>query len=100
MGRELALHSRAARAVFEEVDAALGQKLSALMWNGPEAELTLTANAQPAIMAVSMAVVRVLEADHGVSVVVARSSSPATRSANTLPSPPRKPLRLPMRHAS
>lgn len=69
MGRELALHSRAARAVFEEVDAALGQKLSALMWNGPEAELTLTANAQPAIMAVSMAVVRALEADHGVSLV-------------------------------
>ena len=69
MGRELALQSRAAGEVFEEVDAALGQNLSSLMWNGPEAELTLTANAQPAIMAVSMAVVRVLEADHGVSVV-------------------------------
>ena len=55
--------------MFEEVDAALGQNLSSLMWNGPEAELTLTANAQPAIMAVSIAVVRVLEAEHGVSLV-------------------------------
>ena len=54
-----------ARAVFAEVDEALGQKLSALMFEGPEAELTLTANAQPALMAVSMAVVRVLEAEAG-----------------------------------
>jgi [acyl-carrier-protein] S-malonyltransferase len=68
MGRELALHSRAARDVFEEVDTALDQSLSSLMWEGPETELTLTANAQPAIMAVSMAVVRVLEANHGVSI--------------------------------
>jgi [acyl-carrier-protein] S-malonyltransferase len=68
MGRELALHSRSAREVFEEVDAVLDQSLSSLMWEGPEAELTLTANAQPAIMAVSIAVVRVLEADHGVSI--------------------------------
>jgi [acyl-carrier-protein] S-malonyltransferase len=69
MGRELALHSHAAREVFAEVDAALGQNLSSLMWNGPEAELTLTVNAQPAIMAVSMAAVRVLEIDHGVRIV-------------------------------
>ena len=62
MGKALAENHASARAVFEEVDAALGQKLSALMWEGPEADLTLTENAQPALMAVSMAVVRVLEA--------------------------------------
>lgn len=65
MGRELAQSHAAARAVFEEVDAALGQKLSALMWEGPKDQLTLTENAQPAIMAVSLAVMRVLEAEHG-----------------------------------
>lgn len=63
MGRELADTFEAARAVFEEVDEALGQKLSAIMWDGPEETLTLTANAQPALMAVSMAVVRVLQAN-------------------------------------
>lgn len=62
MGRELAENFAEARAVFEEVDEALGQKLSDIMWNGPEETLTLTANAQPALMAVSMAVMRVLEA--------------------------------------
>lgn len=61
MGRELADAFPEARAVFDEVDEALGQKLSSVMWNGPEDELTLTANAQPALMAVSMAVMRVLE---------------------------------------
>ena len=65
MGKALADSSAAARSVFDEVDAALGQKLTDLMWNGPEAELTLTENAQPALMAVSMAAIRVLEADHG-----------------------------------
>ena len=68
MGRALAENFAAAQAVFDEVDAALGQNLSALMWNGPEADLTLTENAQPALMAVSMAVVRVLEEVHGISV--------------------------------
>ena len=68
MGKGLAENFAAARAVFEEVDAALGQKLSQLMWEGPEADLTLTANAQPALMAVSMAVMRVLEAEHGITV--------------------------------
>ncbi|MGL4541143.1 MAG: ACP S-malonyltransferase [Polymorphobacter sp.] len=63
MGRALAAASPVARAVFEEVDDALGQKLSALMFDGPEAELQLTANAQPAIMALSIAVLRVLESD-------------------------------------
>ncbi len=62
MGKELADTYVEARAVFSEVDDALGQKLSDIMWNGPEETLTLTANAQPALMAVSMAVMRVLEA--------------------------------------
>ena len=57
MGKALAEAFPPARAVFDEVDAALGQKLSALMFEGPEDELTLTANAQPALMAVSLAVV-------------------------------------------
>jgi [acyl-carrier-protein] S-malonyltransferase len=67
MGAELAEAFAASRAVFEEVDDALGQKLSRLMRDGPIEELTLTENAQPALMAVSMAVVRALEAELGVS---------------------------------
>jgi len=62
MGRDLAEAYPEARAVFEEVDEALVQRLSHLMWHGPEDELTLTANAQPALMAVSLAAIRVLEA--------------------------------------
>ena len=62
MGRDLADAFPEARAVFDEVDEALSQKLSTLMWEGPEDELTLTANAQPALMAVSLAAIRVLEA--------------------------------------
>ena len=62
MGKELADAFPEARAVFDEVDEALGQKLSETMWNGPEETLTLTANAQPALMAVSIATMRVLEA--------------------------------------
>jgi len=65
MGRELAEAFPVARQVFEEVDDALSQKLSALMAEGPEADLTLTENAQPALMAVSLAVVRVLESEGG-----------------------------------
>jgi [acyl-carrier-protein] S-malonyltransferase len=61
MGRDLADSFAAARLVFEEVDEALQQKLSKLMFEGPAEELTLTANAQPALMAVSIAVLRVLE---------------------------------------
>ncbi len=53
MGKALAENFASARAVFDEVDAALGQKLSGLMWEGPEGDLTLTENAQPALMAVS-----------------------------------------------
>lgn len=65
MGKALAENFAAARAVFDEVDSALGQKLSAVMWEGPEDQLTLTANAQPALMAHSLAVIRVLEAEKG-----------------------------------
>ena len=65
MGAELAKAHASARAVFEEVDTALGQKLSDIMFTGPLETLTLTENAQPALMAVSMAVMRVLEAEHG-----------------------------------
>ncbi|MBA3520271.1 MAG: ACP S-malonyltransferase, partial [Rhizobiales bacterium] len=63
MGRALAEAFPAARAVFEEVDQALGEKLSAIVWEGPEDELTRTRNAQPALMAVSMAALRALEAE-------------------------------------
>ncbi len=62
MGKDLADAFPAARAVFQEVDEALGQDLSRIMWEGPEDELTLTANAQPALMAVSLAAIRALEA--------------------------------------
>jgi [acyl-carrier-protein] S-malonyltransferase len=62
MGKDLADAFPEARAVFEEVDDALGEKLSATMWDGPEDKLTLTANAQPALMAVSMAAIRAMEA--------------------------------------
>src|SRR5438270_13303835 len=68
MGRALAVDFAAARAVFDEIDAALGQKLSQLMFEGPEFELTLTANAQPALMAVSLAALRVLESEAGLDV--------------------------------
>ena len=65
MGQALAEAFPAAREVFEEVDEALKQKLSKLMWAGPESDLVLTENAQPAIMAASLAVVRVLQKDAG-----------------------------------
>ncbi|MDO8605631.1 MAG: ACP S-malonyltransferase [Phaeospirillum sp.] len=66
MGRELAEAFPIARQLFQEVDDALSQKLSALMFEGPEADLTLTENAQPALMAMSLAVVRVLETEGGI----------------------------------
>lgn len=66
MGQALAEAFPAARMVFEEVDEALKQRLSRLMFEGPESDLTLTENAQPALMAVSLAVVRVIEAEGGV----------------------------------
>jgi len=66
MGRELAEAFEVARLTFEEVDDALDQRLSRLMFEGPEADLTLTENAQPALMAVSVAVLRVLQQQGGV----------------------------------
>jgi len=68
MGKELADAFSVAHHIFQEVDDALSQKLSKLMWEGPESDLTLTENAQPAIMASSIAIVRVLEKDMGLDV--------------------------------
>ncbi|MDR4305098.1 ACP S-malonyltransferase [Chelatococcus sambhunathii] len=68
MGRTLADNFAAARAVFEEVDAALGESLSETIFEGPEDRLTLTANAQPALMAVSLATLRVLQSETGFDV--------------------------------
>ena len=65
MGKALAANFAPARAVFDEVDAALGAKLSAIIFEGPAETLTLTENAQPALMAMSLAVMRVLEAEAG-----------------------------------
>jgi [acyl-carrier-protein] S-malonyltransferase len=65
MGKRLAEEFAAARSVFEEVDDALGERLSVTMWEGPGDKLTLTENAQPALMAMSLATLRVLEAEAG-----------------------------------
>jgi [acyl-carrier-protein] S-malonyltransferase len=65
MGKALAETFAPAREVFQEVDEALSQKLSKLMWEGPESDLTLTENAQPAIMAASMAIIRILQKEAG-----------------------------------
>jgi [acyl-carrier-protein] S-malonyltransferase len=69
MGKPLAEAFAPARQVFDEVDQALGQKLSEIIWNGPAESLVLTENAQPALMAVSLGVVRVLEAEAGLDLV-------------------------------
>jgi [acyl-carrier-protein] S-malonyltransferase len=69
MGKRLAEEFAVARGVFDEVDAALGEKLSATMWEGPGDKLTLTENAQPALMAVSLAALRVLETEAGFDLV-------------------------------
>src|SRR3954467_6951743 len=68
MGKALAEAFPAARAVFEEVDAALGEKLTETIWSGPTDVLQLTENAQPALMAVSLAALRVLDTEAGFSV--------------------------------
>ena len=65
MGKELSEQSPAAKAVFEEIDDALGKKLTSIMWDGPTDQLTLTENAQPALMAVSMAVMACLKSEFG-----------------------------------
>lgn len=68
MGKSLADNFESARAVFREVDDALGEKLSATMWEGPADKLTLTENTQPALVAVSVAAIRVLEAEAGLDI--------------------------------
>ncbi|MDP7425316.1 MAG: acyltransferase domain-containing protein, partial [Rhodospirillales bacterium] len=65
MGQELASAFPVAKQLFEEVDEALSQPLTKLMFEGPEENLTLTANAQPALMAVSLAIMRILETAGG-----------------------------------
>jgi [acyl-carrier-protein] S-malonyltransferase len=67
MGKSLAANFTAARQVFDEVDSALGSKLSAIIFEGPADTLTLTENAQPALMAVSLATLRVLETEAGLN---------------------------------
>src|SRR4051812_28523868 len=67
MGKALADSFAAARQVFDEVDAALGDKLSTIMWEGPAERIMLTENAQPALVAVSLAAMRVLETEAGVN---------------------------------
>lgn len=67
MGKELADNFKSAKDVFDEVNQALGQNLYKIMTEGPDCDLTLTANAQPALMAVSMAVVRILEKEFGIN---------------------------------
>jgi len=68
MGKALADAFSAAKAVFDEVDAALGEKLTAIIWDGPAETLQLTENAQPALMAVSLAALRVLEGEAGLNI--------------------------------
>src|SRR5258705_13588232 len=65
MGKALSDNFTAARNVFAEIDEALGEELTAVMWDGPAERLTLTENAQPALMAVSLAALRVLESEAG-----------------------------------
>src|SRR5262245_65585525 len=76
MGKALASNFAPARQVFEEVDSALGSKLSAVIFEGPAETLTLTENAQPALMAVSLAVVRVLEAEAGLDIACEAQCGP------------------------
>ncbi len=82
MGKTLAANFPAARQVFEDVDAALDSKLSTIIFEGPADTLTLTENAQPALMAVSLATLRVLEAEAGLDLARDRNSSPDTRLVN------------------
>ncbi len=96
MGKDLAATYQEARNVFAEVDEALGQKLSAIMFEGPDETLKLTENAQPALMAVSVAVTRVL-ASRGYALRTMPPSSPGIRWASTRRWPRPKRFRLAMR---
>jgi [acyl-carrier-protein] S-malonyltransferase len=82
MGRSVAEASSAARAVFERADAALGEPLSKLCFEGPMEELTLTANTQPAIVATSAAILAAMRERLG-DALPARAARPATRSGST-----------------
>ena len=100
MGKALAEAFASAREVFEEIDEALQQKLSRLMWEGPESDLILTENAQPAIMAASYAVVRILQKEGGLDFARHARLAAGTRWANTPRLPQSEPLRWPMRPVS
>src|SRR4051812_50089017 len=106
MGKALADSFPVARNVFDAVDEALGEKLTAIMWDGPADRLTLTENAQPALMAVSLAAMRVLESEAGIdpqrdAPVVAGHSlggySPLPAAGAPGISGTARPLRLPRR---
>jgi hypothetical protein len=81
MGKELAIQFEVARRTFEEADAALGDKLSTICWEGPEDQLTLTANTQPAILTNSIAVLRTLQAEKGLTFDVVAGHSLGDGSA-------------------
>ena len=97
MGKALADAFAAAREAFQEVDDALAQKLSRLMWEGPESDLILTENAQPAIMAASLAVIAVLRSEGGLDLAkharLVAGHSLGEYSALALPAPSRWPTR-------
>src|SRR5262245_58985614 len=75
MGRDLCERFAVARRTFAEADAALGMEISALAWQGPEAELTLTENAQPALLTMSVAIARVLREEGGLEPTIAAGHS-------------------------
>jgi [acyl-carrier-protein] S-malonyltransferase len=81
MGRDLSFEFPRAKRTFEEADAALGFALSKLCWDGPEDDLTLTANTQPAILTNSIAVLRVLEEEKGLTIGAPRGASSSHGSA-------------------
>ena len=95
MGKALAEAFPAARAVFDEVDSALGEKLTAVIWDGPAETLQLTENAQPALMAVSIATLRVLETEAGFFVGLRNGSceQPIDAALQMRPQPRRLPGR-------
>ena len=86
MGQSLAAAFPAARRLFDEIDEALSQALSRLMFDGPESELVLTENAQPALMAASLAVIRVLEAEGGLDIARSPPMTFSISSADSRPS--------------
>src|SRR5260370_16291980 len=92
MGKALAEAFASSRAVFAEVDAALGEKLSTILWEGPSETLTLTENAQPGLMAVSLAAMRALGTEAGVKLerdaALVAGPPPAPNSPLAPPAPP------------